>query len=171
MHGHFWVPIDDENCWVYTFDYHPVRPLTAAERQAMKDGYGVHSENIPGTYRPTANKDNDYLMDREAQRRNEHFSGIKGIAMQDASLQESMGPLVDRSKERLVPADSGIIKARQKLRKAAIALREKGVTPPGVDTAHQRVRSAAVVLPKEEGFLDSVQDAVAVKPGMPQASV
>ena len=107
MHGHFWVPIDDENCWVYTFDYHPVRPLTDDERQAMKDGYGVHSENIPGTYRPQANKDNDYLMDREAQRRGEHFSGVAGIAMQDASLQESMGPIVDRTKERLVPADSG----------------------------------------------------------------
>jgi phthalate 4,5-dioxygenase len=171
MHGHFWVPIDDENCWVYTFDYHPVRPLTDDERQAMKDGFGVHSENIPGTYRPKANKDNDYLMDREAQRRNEHFSGVAGIAMQDASLQESMGPIVDRSKERLVPADSGIIKARQKLRKTAIALRDEGVTPPGVDTAHHRVRSAAVVLPKEEGFLDAVTEAVSVRPGMPQASV
>jgi phenylpropionate dioxygenase-like ring-hydroxylating dioxygenase large terminal subunit len=32
IHGHFWVPIDDENCWAYSFDYHPVRPLTAAER-------------------------------------------------------------------------------------------------------------------------------------------
>jgi hypothetical protein len=110
-------------------------------------------------------------MDRDAQRRGEHFSGIRGIAMQDASLQESMGPIVDRSKERLVPADSGIIKARQKLRKAALALRDQGITPPGVDTAHHRVRSAAVILPKDEGFLDSVQDAVSVKPGVPQASV
>ena len=118
VHGHFWVPIDDENCWVFTFDYHPARALTATELQAMKDGHGVHSENVPGTYRPLANKDNDYLMDREAQRRGETFSGVKGIAIQDASLQESMGPIVDRTKERLVAADSGIIKARQKLRKA-----------------------------------------------------
>ena len=47
-----------------------------------------------------------------------------------------MGLIVDRTKERLVPADSGIIKARQKLRKAAIALRDQGVIPPGVDPAH-----------------------------------
>jgi phthalate 4,5-dioxygenase oxygenase subunit len=171
MHGHFWIPIDDENCWVFSFDYHPVRPLTATERQAMVDGHGVHNENIPGTYRPVANKDNDYLMDREAQKRNVYFSGVAGIAMQDASLQESMGPIVDRTKERLVPADSGIIKARQKLRKAAIALRDEGVTPPGVDPAHQRVRSAAIVLAQEESFLDSSREAVAVKPGMPQTSV
>lgn len=25
VHGHFWVPIDDENCWAYSFDYHPTR--------------------------------------------------------------------------------------------------------------------------------------------------
>jgi phthalate 4,5-dioxygenase len=171
VHGHIWVPIDDENCWVYTFDYHPARALTQSERQAMLDGYGVHSENIPGTYRPLANKDNDYLMDREAQRRNEHFSGVKGIAMQDASLQESMGPIVDRTKERLVATDSGIIKARQKLRKAAIALAEQGVTPPGVDPEHHRVRSVSIVLPQDESFLESTAEAARVQPGVPQTSV
>ena len=45
----------------------------------------------PGTYRPLANKDNDYLMDREGQKAGVTFSGVSGIAMQDASLQESMG--------------------------------------------------------------------------------
>jgi phthalate 4,5-dioxygenase len=171
VHGHFWVPIDDENCWTYTFDYHPVRALTDEEVANMKAGFGVHSENIPGTYRPMANKDNDYLMDREAQKRSEHYSGVKGIAMQDASLQESMGPIVDRSKERLVPADSGIIKARQKLRRAALALRDEGVTPPGVDPAHHRVRSAAIVLPKEDSFLDASREAVTAQPGVAHTSV
>jgi phthalate 4,5-dioxygenase len=171
VHGHFWVPIDDENCWVFTFDYLPTRALTAAELQAMKDGMGVHNEYVPGTYRPLANKDNDYLMDRDAQRRGDSFSGVKGIAIQDASLQESMGPIVDRSKERLVSADSGIIKARRKLIQAALALREEGVTPPGVDPAHHRVRSAAIVLPRQDSFLESSRDAVSVIPGVRQTSV
>jgi phthalate 4,5-dioxygenase oxygenase subunit len=171
VHGHFWVPIDDENCWVFTFDYQPVRALTEAEVQAMKDGHGVHNEYVPGTYRPLANKDNDYLMDRDAQKRGETFSGVKGIAMQDASLQESMGPIVDRSKERLVSADSGIIKARRKLIQAALDLREQGVVPPGVDPQHHRVRSAAIVLPKDQAFLDAAQDALTVQPGVRQATV
>jgi phthalate 4,5-dioxygenase oxygenase subunit len=171
VHGHFWVPIDDENCWVYTFDYHPTRALTDDERQAMKDGHGVHSRNIPGTYRPQENKDNDYLMDREAQKRGETFSGVRGIAQQDASLQESMGPIVDRAKERLVSSDTGIIKARQKLRKAVEALREEGLTPPGVDPAHHRVRSAAIVLPQEESFIDSSRDALAAREGVTHTSV
>jgi len=171
VHGHFWVPIDDENCWVYTFDYHPVRALTPEERQAMMDGFGVHSENIPGTYRPVQNKDNDYLMDRATQRSGENFSGVRGIAIQDASLQESMGPIVDRTKERLVPADSGIIKARQKLRRAVVALRDNGTPPPGTEPEHQRVRSAAVVLPQHESFLESCRDAVSVRPGVRQSSI
>jgi phthalate 4,5-dioxygenase oxygenase subunit len=171
VHGHFWVPIDDHNCWVYTFDYHPTRALTPEERQAMQEGHGVHSRNIPGTYRPMENKDVDYLMDREAQKRGETFSGVRGIAQQDASLQESMGPIVDRTKERLVPTDTGIIKARQKLRKAVEALRDDGVTPPGVDPAHHRVRSAAIVLPREEAFIESCRDALAARAGVAHTSV
>ncbi len=171
VHGHFWVPIDDHNCWAYSFDYHPTRPLTESEVAAMKVGHGVHSDNIPGTYRPRANKDNDYLMDRDAQQRGEYFSGIKGIAIQDASLQESMGPVVDRSKERLVSADAGIVKARQKLRKAVVALQENGTMPPGVDPAHHRVRSAAVVLPRDANFIDSSRDALTAEPGKLHATV
>jgi phthalate 4,5-dioxygenase len=171
VHGHFWTPIDDENCNVYTFDYHPVRALTPEERQAMKDGHGVHSRNIPGTYRPQENKDVDYLMDRDAQKSGETFSGVRGIAQQDASLQESMGPVVDRTKERLVASDTGIIKARKKLRNAIEALRDEGVTPPGVDPAQHHVRSAAIVLPQAESFIESSREAVAVRPGTAHSSV
>ena len=59
----------------------------------MQTGGGVHAELIPGTFRPVANRDNDYLMDRAAQKAGHYYSGIKGIAIQDASLQESMGPI------------------------------------------------------------------------------
>jgi phthalate 4,5-dioxygenase len=171
VHGHFWTPIDDENCWTWSYDYHPIRAFTDEELQAMKDGLGVHCEYVPGTYRALQNKDNDYMMDRGAQVRGESFSGIKGIAMQDASLQESMGPIVDRTKENLVSTDNGIIMARQKLRKAAIALRDKGVTPPGVEPAHQRVRAASVVLPKDEAFIDKCRDALTAVAGVRQSSV
>jgi phthalate 4,5-dioxygenase oxygenase subunit len=171
VHGHLWVPIDDENCWVFTFDYLPVRALTPEELQAMKDGHGVHNEYVPGTYRPLQNKDNDYMMDREAQKRGDTFSGVKGIAIQDSSLQESMGPVVNRRKERLVSADSGIIKARAKLRTAVEALRDEGATPPGVDPAHHRVRSVSIVLPKEDSFIESCREAASVSPGVRQTSV
>jgi phthalate 4,5-dioxygenase len=112
VHGHFWIPIDDENCWVWSYDYRPDRSITDAERAAMTDGKGVHVKYAPGSYRPLANKDNDYRMDRAAQRAGTSYSGIDGIAMQDASLQESKAPIVDRTKENLVSTDNGIIMAR-----------------------------------------------------------
>lgn len=171
MHGHFWIPIDDENCWAWSFDYHPTRALTQAERQAMMDGHGVHNEYVPGTFRPLQNKDNDYMMDREAQKRGDTYSGIKGIAMQDASLQESMGPIVDRTKENLVSTDNGIIMARHRLRKAVIALRDKGVQPPGRSNEHQMVRSVAVVLEPDQPYAETCKEDLKARPGVKQTSV
>src|SRR5499426_1371621 len=146
VHGHFWIPIDDEHCWAWSFDYLVDRPLSAEHVQAMKDGKGIHPKYMPGTFRPLANKDNDYLMDRAAQKAGKTYSGVAGFASQDASLQESMGPVCDRTKENLVSTDNGIIMARHRLMRAAKALLEKGETPPGVEPAHQGVRAAAIVL-------------------------
>jgi hypothetical protein len=164
VHGHFWIPIDDGNCWTWSFDYKVKRPLAAEELQAMRAGKGIHVEYEPGTFRPRANKDNDYLMDREAQRRGVTFSGVHGIAMQDASLQESMGPVVDRTKENLVSTDNGIIMARHRLLRAVKAMIEKGIAPGGLEAEHQRCRSASVVLPPGEAFKDAARDALTVRP-------
>jgi hypothetical protein len=171
VHGHFWIPIDDENCWAWSFDYHPTRALTAAEIEAMRDGKGIHTRTIPGTYIPVANRDNDYLMDRSGQRMGRTFSGVSGIAMQDASLQESMGPIIDRSQEHLTTTDNGIIMARQRLMRAARALAQQGVAPPGTDPATHRVRSAAVVLPADQVFHVAAREALTARPGVPPASV
>ena len=171
VHGHFWVPIDDHHNWAWSFDYHPNRPLTDEERQAMKDGHGIHVRYVPGTYIPLQNRSNDYLMDRAAQKAGITYSGIEGIAMQDASLQESMGPIQDRTRENLVGTDNGIIMARQRLLKAVRALQDKGELPPGRDPQHQRVRSAAVLLQRGVPFKDAAADALIAEPGKPHASV
>ena len=171
VHGHLWIPIDDEHCWTWSFDYHPIRSLTGEEIAAIRDGKGVHVKCEPGTYRPLANKDNDYLMDRAAQKADKTYSGVQGFGMQDASLQESMGPIVDRTKENLVSTDGGIIMARQRLMRAVNALVEHGTTPPGVDTAHQNVRSAAIVLPANQPYQEGAREALLVRAGVAPASV
>jgi hypothetical protein len=137
----------------------------------MKEGKGIHVAYVPGTYRPAANKDNDYLINRRAQKAGITFSGVDGFAMQDASLQESMGPIVDRTKEHLVSTDNGIIMARQRLIRAARALREQGTQPPGIDPAHHRVRSASVLLPRDRAFQEAVREQLQARPGVRQASV
>jgi phenylpropionate dioxygenase-like ring-hydroxylating dioxygenase large terminal subunit len=170
VHGHFWIPIDDENCWTWSYDYHPTRPLKKSEVDAVRAGKGIHVNTIPGTYRPIQNKDNDYMIDRAAQKRGETYSGVMGFGMQDASVQESMGPIVDRSKENLVSTDNGIIMMRHRLLRTLKAM-EKGEIPPGIDLAHQRVRSAAVVLPPDQPFKDAAKEALIAKPGVAPASV
>ena len=119
----------------------------------MHAGKGIHNEYVPGTFRPKQNKDNDYLIDRAAQKRGDTYCGVYGIAMQDASLQESMGPIVDRTKENLVSTDNGIIMARHRLLRALKAM-EKGETPPGIALEHQRMplgRRRAAARPALQG--------------------
>ena len=90
----------------------------------MRKGGGIHVELIPGTFRPVINKDNNYMIDRKAQREGRTYSGVTGIALQDASVQESMGSIADRTKENLVSTDNAIIMARHRLRRAALALQQ-----------------------------------------------
>jgi hypothetical protein len=137
----------------------------------MEDGQGLHCKYVPGSYRPLANKDNDYLMDRAAQKAGATYSGVAGFAIQDSSLQESMGPICDRTKENLVSTDNGIIMARHRMLRAAKALADKGTIPPGVDPEHQRVRSVSVVLPPDQAFKDAAKDALKSRLGMAQTTV
>ncbi|HTP93497.1 MAG TPA: Rieske 2Fe-2S domain-containing protein, partial [Xanthobacteraceae bacterium] len=89
LNGHAFVPIDDENTMSWCFTHHPTRALTAKELDVMRNGGGIHVNLIPGSFRPVVNKDNDYMIDRVAQKHHKSYSGVKGIAMQDAAIQES----------------------------------------------------------------------------------
>src|SRR5437588_298116 len=162
--GHAWVPMDDHNCMAWTMTFHPARDLSEREIELMKTGAGVHAELVPGTLRPVANRTNGYLMDRAAQEAGHYYSGVKGLAIQDASVQESMGPITDRSKENLVSTDNAIIMARLRLRKAAQAV-QKGERAPGLDAEAQSVRSASFVLSEDAAFKEAAFDAVKVRKG------
>jgi phthalate 4,5-dioxygenase len=114
--------------------------------------------------------DNDYGMDRAAQKRGETYCGVKGIAMQDAAVQESMGPVQDRTKENLVSTDNAIIMARHRLLRAANDL-QKGIAPAGLTPAGQRVRSATFVLPVDVPFAEAKRDDLTVREGVPHTSI
>ena len=171
VHGHFWIPINDNSCWTWSFDYKSQRDFTAIELAAMADGQGVHCKYVPGTYLPLANKSNDYLMNRNAQKAGLTYSGIESIAIQDAAMQESMGPICDRSNEKLAPTDKGIMMARRKIFKAIKNLQKNGEIPPGVDPAHPNIRSAAVLLPQDHDYDKGARIATEVHPGEAHKSV
>ena len=136
----------------------------------MKAGAGIHVKYVPGSFVPLANRDNEYLMDRAGQKSGLTFSGVEGIAMQDASLQESMGPIQDRTRENLCSTDNGIIMARRGLLKAARASRE-GKSVPGLSAAAQRVRSCSIELPHEVPYTEGATHGLFAPPDTDPVSV
>ena len=136
----------------------------------MRNGGGIHVKLIPGTFRPVVNKDNDYMIDRAGQKAGKTYCGVAGIAMQDAAIQESMGPIQDRSKENLVSTDNGVIMARIRLRNAALAV-QQGKVPDGIDPVTHAVRSASIVLPENVSFYEAAKDALTVRQGVTHTSV
>jgi hypothetical protein len=146
--GHAWVPIDDYNCWNFTFTWNPYEPLGVADR----DDNEVHMEVVPdGSYRPRLNRDNDYGLDRRVQRE-QSCSGIPGIGAQDTAIQESMGPIVDRENEHLGTGDTAIVAFRRRLLRLAADC-ERGVMPAMPEHPEwYKVRSAGIVLGKDIDF-------------------
>ena len=60
------------------------------------------------------NLDNDYMVDRDAQRTGRSFSGIPGVRQQDKGVTEMMGPIYERTNEHLRTIDSMIIRTRRR---------------------------------------------------------
>ncbi len=142
--GHIWVPMDDETCMVYNWQLSLGAPLTGEDRLERRLGNGPLDVN-QRTFHSIRNRDNDYLLDRQVQK-HETFTGIDGINTQDRAIQESMGPLVDRSKEHLGPADRAVIQTRRLLLQAIKAVQDGG-DPPGVQPTYYALRAPERVLP------------------------
>jgi len=137
-HGHYWVPIDDYNCMVWNF-------FATYGKEPIKDEvgrgntYGVHVDEKNG-FKSIYNRSNNWMIDRNMQR-TETFTGIDGINTQDRAVQESMGPIVDRTKEHLGPADKAITVTRRLLLEATDAV-ERNEDPLGLSTNYDDLRPA-----------------------------
>ena len=150
--GHIWVPIDDGNTMVYNWEYSLGGPLTDEDRLERRLGNGP-ADVDQTTFRSRKNRANNYLLDRRVQK-TESFTGIDGINIQDRAIQEAMGPIVDRSREHLGPADRAIIQARRLLLDATKVTAEGG-TPLGVEPTYGGLAAAERVLPKGADWRDA----------------
>jgi nitrite reductase/ring-hydroxylating ferredoxin subunit len=188
-----WVPLDDENTMVWGFGpqrisgldpeasgigglkvgvrqssepqgrYDPYQQRQAGQRVLLQRFFAPDTTDWLGKFRPLANKDNDYLIDRDLQTNMERddskpltgtYSGIPGPG-QDPMAQETMGPIYDRTQEHLGTSDMMIIRARRTLIGAAKAFRDNGTVPPGVDNPGlYRMRSGGALLPKNVDGLE-----------------
>lgn len=161
--AHMWVPIDDENTMLYSIDFRTDRPLNEQEIARARSGQWIHTENVDGSDAAVRNKTNDYLIDRRLQASGASFTGIKGFGTQDCAIQESMGPIVDRTRERLLIGDAAIAKLRRLLLQA-LHDREQGRALMGMDPASYRVRSLRCELPRDARIADIITELVRAEP-------
>ena len=171
--GHAWVPIDDTKTWVYTFTWHPTRPLTAAEIASMRVGNANYAVLIPGTHRTLNNRSNDYCADPAFRPGEPPWRRMTLIQEQDMSMMENMGPgpLFDRTREHLGSADVAIIAVRRRLIAAARNPSPNG-TRPGADPKSYRVRQISTLLPKSgPPWLDAVEEKMTARPETFVASI
>lgn len=125
---HAYVPRDDVSNWAYDIRYRIEEPVDMEEHNQRLRNVELRDDfTKPRSY---ANK---HLQDREAMR-TKNFSGIPGIKNQDYAAVESMGPVVDRSKEHLGASDLAVMTMRRLLMKAVEAT-AAGRQPPGLDAA------------------------------------
>ncbi|HKT17463.1 MAG TPA: Rieske 2Fe-2S domain-containing protein [Stellaceae bacterium] len=147
--GHVWVPIDDEQTFVYnwSYGYDSDCALSPEHVEELETFYGRgENDYIPGTYRLKANASNDYFTDRAAQK-TASATGIKGVNTQDVAVQEGMGAITDRTKEHLGSSDRAIAVMRRLLLEATRAV-EAGETPRGLDpSTHRAIRPHDGLLP------------------------
>jgi phenylpropionate dioxygenase-like ring-hydroxylating dioxygenase large terminal subunit len=154
------TPIDDHSMMGFTVTWHPERPLTQDERGQIESWLGVHTE-VDATFRPVRNKGNDYLVDRALQRSGRSYTGIRGIREEDLAVQESMGEIFDRTGEHLGSSDLAVIAMRRRMLEAVTALVERGEVPYEARNAdNYRVRSAALVLPRDVAWHEGAADAL-----------
>jgi phthalate 4,5-dioxygenase oxygenase subunit len=85
-------------------------------------------------------RDNDYLQDRNAMKLGD-FTGIRGIPNQDIAMWETMGPIADRTKEKLGASDLAVVEFRRLMVEAARQMRDGG---PAIGTADPRIPHANI---------------------------
>lgn len=142
--GRAWVPIDDDHTASFSYWFRVDGPLGA--QKALLDSGAVFPPRMDrGRYTlpdgamidiwlPLANKENDFLIDREMQK-TVNFTGIWGANEQDRALQESMRSVgarnpgvADKTREHLMASDLAVVTARNKLIKMAEDL-QNGIEP------------------------------------------
>jgi phthalate 4,5-dioxygenase len=123
------------------------------------DLYKPNTSDWYGRFNMEQCADNDYMIDRQAQRSMQSYTGIPGIRQQDMAVTESMGPIYKRWQEHLGTTDALIIRTRRRMMDAARALEEHGTVPPGVDNPEvYRQRSGGVILPRDVNWWDGTHE-------------
>ena len=100
------VPRDDTSTAFYFIAWgHPHNtPDVEAWRKFLGQRVGI---DLDATYRPLRGVDNDFWQDRNAMKAG-NFTGIAGFPNQDIAMWVTMGPIADRTNDRLGASDLAV---------------------------------------------------------------
>lgn len=118
------VPVDDENTVFYFIAWgHPDNvPDTADWRSFLRQTVGV---DLDERYRPLRNKENRFWQDRAAMKAG-NFTGITGFPNQDVAMWVTMGPIANRSRDKLGASDMAVVAFRKRMLAAIREFQEQG---------------------------------------------
>ena len=113
------VPMDDTHTVFYFMAWgHPLQtPDTDTWRKFLGQQVGA---DLDDSYRPLRNRANKFWQDRAAMKAG-NFTGITGFPNQDIAMWLTMGPIADRTHERLGASDLAIVAFRQQMLQAVQA--------------------------------------------------
>jgi phthalate 4,5-dioxygenase oxygenase subunit len=147
------VPIDDTHTAFYFIAWgHPSQtPETETWRKFLRQTVGV---DLDPYYRPLRTDENRFWQDRQAMKAG-NFTGITGFPNQDIAMWITMGPIADRSNDRLGASDMAVVEFRKQMLEAVRAF-EAGA--PAIGAGDLAIPSSVVayqaVIPKTVDWRD-----------------
>jgi phthalate 4,5-dioxygenase len=123
------TPVDDTHTATFNCVYSHSHSI---DRDMMRKMLGLNDSRLWSEDSPDfkGSWENNFFQNRPGMG-GANWTGLEGIVVEDAMMAVSMGPMVDRSRESLVPADMAVARIRRRL-KDAIEMTKRGENPPGV---------------------------------------
>jgi len=145
------VPIDDTHTAFYFIAWGDAAgtPETETWRRFLRQTVGI---DLDDRYRPLRTEENRFWQDRQAMKAG-NFTGISGFPNQDVAMWVSMGPIADRSRERLGASDLAIVEFRKQMVEAVRAFASGGrAIGTGEDRIPPQVCAFQAILPKSDDW-------------------
>ena len=134
------VPMDDTHTMFYFIGWSNWGP--GVDTEAFRKFCGARvGIDLDDHYRRIRTRDNNYLQDRSAMKLGDH-TGIVGIPNQDMAMWETMGPIADRTRERLGTSDLAIVHFRRIM---IDAVKRFASGEPAIGTTESTYRSCRIV--------------------------
>lgn len=117
------VPMDDEHTYFYFIAFGgETCPDTEAWRKFLHLQVGI---DVDAQFNNSRTLANNYKQDRQAMKLG-NMTGVPGIPNQDVIMWETMGPVADRSADRLGASDLAVVEFRKLMVDAAKAYQKDG---------------------------------------------